>query len=44
MRAWYRPADRLGFADERVIAQAATLDDTVQRILHEAFGETVGNS
>lgn len=41
MREWYRGADLLGFAEERVIGEESSLDDTVQRILAEAFGENV---
>ncbi|WP_210717712.1 kinase [Amycolatopsis acididurans] len=43
MRGWYRAADQLGFAEERIIPQAATLDGTVRRILSEVFGETTDN-
>ncbi|MCI2417396.1 AAA family ATPase [Saccharopolyspora sp. K220] len=38
MRGWYRDADLLGFVAERTIPQVSTLDETVTRILREAFG------
>lgn len=39
MRDWYQPADHLGFTEERVVPETSTLDETVRRILHEAFDE-----
>ncbi|MFJ7242911.1 kinase, partial [Streptomyces olivaceus] len=35
LRAWYREKDLLPGATETVIGSASTLDETVQRILHE---------
>ncbi|SDX97061.1 AAA domain-containing protein [Saccharopolyspora shandongensis] len=39
MRKWYRAGDQLGFAEEQNIPQGSTLDATVHRIVHEAFGD-----
>ncbi|GAA4888834.1 kinase [Pseudonocardia sp. C8] len=40
MQKWYRAADQLGFTEERVIPEESPLDDTVHRILGEAFSES----
>jgi hypothetical protein len=39
MRKWYRTGDQLGFAAEQIIPQSSTLDETVNHILFEAFGD-----
>lgn len=42
MRKWYRAWDQLGFGEEeRIIPQKSTLDESVRRILNEAFGDAV---
>ncbi|WP_027941675.1 AAA family ATPase [Amycolatopsis taiwanensis] len=43
MREWYRAGDQLGFAEERIIPQTSTLDETVHRILREGFGDMADN-
>lgn len=37
MRGWYRPRDLLGFAEERIVPETSTLDETVDRILDDVF-------
>ena len=37
MRDWYKPRDLLAFTAERVIAESATLAQTVERITDEVF-------
>ncbi|WP_026197161.1 AAA family ATPase [Sciscionella marina] len=44
MQKWYRAADQLGFDEEHIIPEEYSLDDTVRRILGEAFNESVDSS
>jgi hypothetical protein len=42
MRQWYRQRDLLNLPDERLVPDTSSLNDTVQRILADAFGHIDG--